>query len=80
MNFVDKVDDDVKNAVHDLFQYHEWTMGDIEKGANVRITLEAAYCAILHNVPPSPSRTRALNHIVDARMLANAAITHKGKY
>ena len=42
--------------------------------------LKAAAMEIMIHVPPSPSRTRALNHLIDARMLANAAITHKGKY
>jgi hypothetical protein len=74
------VDSDTRAQIHDLFQYHAWDDGMINQGSIVLNALEEAYAAIIANVPPSPTRTRALNAIVDARMLANAAITHKGKY
>lgn len=80
LNRVDHVDEAVRLKVHDLFQFHVWDDTMINSGSIVRSALEDAYNAVLHNVPPSPTRTRALNNIIDARMLANAAITHKGKY
>lgn len=72
--------EEVKQTVHDLFEFKSWDQVKISKGVIVRLKLEEAYCAIIDNAPPSPTRTRALNHIVDARMLANAAITHEGRF
>ncbi len=66
--------------VADVFTYHEWTDEQKDAGREVRESIGDAFLSIMKNVPPSPSRTRALNHLIDARMLANAAITHGGKY
>ena len=65
--------------VEDLFSYHKWDADKEYAGEEVRETLTNAYVAILAHVPPSPSRTRALNAVLDARMLANQAITFEGK-
>jgi hypothetical protein len=64
----------------DLFVYHPWTEEQIEKGNKVREALANAAKAIIENVPPSPDRTVALRKIREARMDANSAITHNGKY
>lgn len=70
---------DTLNGIDDLFRYHPWDIEKIDCGNAVRDALKGAYHAILANVPPSPSRTRALNCVTDARMLANAAITFDGE-
>ena len=62
-----------------LFTFQPWTEEQITRGQMVRDTLAIAFKAVVDNVPPSPTRTRALNGIIDARMLANAAITFEGK-
>lgn len=62
--------------VEDAFQYHPWGVRQAASGAQVREALVAAAKAVLRNVPRSPLRTRALNMLVDARMLVNMAITH----
>lgn len=61
--------------VTDAFEYHPWDDDQKTRGEIVRHNLAAAAEVILANVPRSPLRTRALNAIFDARMLANAAIT-----
>lgn len=66
-------------TVDDLFSYHSWNEQQQEQGRLVRNALADAYKSILGNVPPGPTRSRALNMLVDARMLANAAITFKGE-
>lgn len=71
---------EVDAAVEDLFEYHPWDAEQQSRGSDVRHALANAVKALIANVPPCPTRTRAINHIVDARMLANAAITFKGKY
>jgi hypothetical protein len=71
---------EVVKTVDDLFIYHPWAEEQIARGSAVRSALQDAYEMIIEVVPPCPTRTRALNCLTDARMLANAAITHKGKY
>lgn len=60
--------------------YQPWDASQIAAGAAVREALTIAAKAILQNVPRSPMRTRALNHLVDARMVANGAITFRGRF
>ena len=67
----------LKEQIDDLFTYHPWTPAQVASGVIVRNALAAAYLAVLENAPPCSTRTRALNMIVDARMLANAAITFR---
>jgi hypothetical protein len=76
----EEVDDNVMACVKDLFTYHSWTPVEADAGAQIREAAEALYIAILSNIPPCPTRTRALNAVVDTRMLANAAITFQGRY
>lgn len=64
----------------DCFTYHAWTQEQIERGAEVRNALVYAYKTIIQNVPTSPDRSVALRKIREARMDANSAITHNGKY
>lgn len=68
------------NNVDDVFRYHQWDPGQQDAGNQVRDALIAAAKVILRTVPESPSRTRALNHLIDARMVANAAITFGGRF
>jgi hypothetical protein len=75
---VEVCDEKVLAEVERLFNYQRWDEDQISAGANVRNSLSAAYRMVLNYVPPSPTRTRALNAILDARMLANQAITFKG--
>ena len=72
--------EEVGIEIENLFQYHPWDDAKVNRGKIVKDALIAAYKAIIENVPPCPTRTRALNKIVDARMDANAAITHEGRY
>lgn len=69
------VDEDIKQ----LMTYAPWNEGQIKNGEAVRDALSTAYKAILQNVPSCPTRTRALNMLTDARMLANQAITFNGE-
>lgn len=71
---------DVHAAIGDLFEYHPWDKDQVYRGEVVRNALASAYRTIIDNVPPCPTRTRAMNMLLDARMLANAAITFEGKY
>lgn len=74
------VNESIRDEIEDLFAYHPWDDEQKIKGAEVREILATAYEVIIDTVPPCPTRTRALNMLVDCRMLANAAITHKGRY
>lgn len=71
--------DELEFLANDLFTFKDWTLEQIEKGAEVKNALKEAYKLIIKNVPSSPTRTRALNALLDARMLANAAITFGGQ-
>lgn len=63
--------------VEDAFNYHPWTPEQTARGQEIRASLVAACRVILRTVPRCLLRTRALNQLFDARMLANAAITHE---
>jgi hypothetical protein len=73
------VDEAVLATIDSIFTFQPWSPEQIAKGKLVRNSLAAAYESVISNVPASPTRTRALNAIIDARMLANAAITFKGE-
>jgi len=66
--------------VEDVFRYQPWNEDQQTRGKAVTEALIDAAKTILRNVPECPTRTRALNNLIDARMLANAAITHDGRY
>jgi hypothetical protein len=67
-------------AIDDAFNYHPWTSEQEAKGVEVRLALATAVKVIVANVPPGPDRTTAIRKIREARMDANSAITHGGKY
>jgi hypothetical protein len=71
---------EVEAAIDDAFEYHAWTPDQVENGKNVRKALADAVKVIVANVPPGPDRTVAIRKIREARMDANSAITHGGRY
>ena len=66
--------------VERAFTYQPWNEDQTRRGREVTAALIEAAKTILRNVPECPTRTRALNNLVDARMIANAAITHDGLF
>ncbi len=75
-----EVTPEVSAAIDDAFLYHPWSVEQIEQGAKVREALASAVKVIVANVPAGPDRTVAIRKIREARMDANSAITHGGKY
>ena len=71
---------EVESAIEDAFEYHKWDDAKVKQGAAVREALANAVKAIVQNVPPGPDRTVAIRKCREARMDANSAITHGGKY
>lgn len=71
-------DAELEVLTNDLFTFKPWNDEKIAKGGEVKDALKEAYKLIIKNVPSCPTRTRALNCLIDARMLANAAITFDG--
>ena len=71
---------DVVDAVTRRFTYKMWTPLQIAQGKEVTEAFIQAALVVMKNVPPSPTRTRVLNELEMARMLANAAITHDGAF
>lgn len=71
---------EVAAAIDDAFEYHKWDEAQIAAGARVRTALAEAVKTIVRDVPPGPDRTVAIRKIREARMDANSAITHGGKY
>lgn len=71
---------EVDKAIDDAFEYHPWTEEQTARGVAVREALAVAVKVIVANVPPGPDRTVAIRKIREARMDANSAITHGGKY
>lgn len=71
---------EVAAAVDDAFTYHPWTDEQMTAGIAIREILATAAKVIIANAPPSPDRSAAIRKIREARMDANSAITHAGKY
>ncbi len=71
---------DVEQSILDAFEYHPWTPEMTAHGKAVREALANAVMVIVQHVPPSPDRSAAIRKIREARMDANSAITHGGKY
>jgi len=71
---------EVTAAVDDAFEYHQWTPEQIQAGKKIRTALADAVRAIIAGAPPSPDRSAAIRKCREARMDANSAITHNGKY
>lgn len=75
-----EVNAEVREAIADAFTYHDWTVAMIEAGDHVRKALAEAVAVIVANAPPCPDRSSAIRRLREARMDANSAITHAGKY
>ena len=71
---------EVRDQIADMFLYHPWNAEKVKKGDKVRQILAEAVAVIIDNVPPCPDRSSAIRMIRQARMEANSAITHDGKY
>lgn len=71
---------EVDAQIDDAFEYHKWTPEQIEAGSSIRKALADAVKAIVAGAPPSADRSAAIRKIREARMDANSAITHNGKY
>jgi hypothetical protein len=71
---------DVEAAIDDAFEYHKWSDQQVEAGQIIRTTLASAVKAIIAGAPPSPDRSAAIRKCREARMDANSAITHGGRY
>lgn len=60
--------------VHEAFRYHSPQGTQPIRFENISAAAEALARVILENAPRCPDRTRSLNAVRDARMLANAAV------
>jgi hypothetical protein len=74
------VTDEVSAAVDDAFEYHKWTVEQVQAGKLIRQALATAVKAIIAGAPPGPDRTVAIRKVREARMDANSAISHNGRY
>lgn len=63
-----------------MFEHHKWNEEQILAGVAIRGALALAVQTIIENAPPSPDRCAAIRKCREARMDANSAITHGGKY
>ncbi len=80
LNRATELNQEVTDGVRGMFEYHAWDEDQVGRGALVRNALMEAVRVIIATVPPCPDRTVAIRKIREARMDANSAITHSGKY
>jgi DNA-binding IclR family transcriptional regulator len=71
---------EVAKLIDDMFDYHPWAPEQTAAGVEVRQALAQAVAVIVAHVPPSPDRSTAIRKLREARMDANSAITHRGRY
>lgn len=76
----DELTPEVAAAIDDAFEYHNWDEAQRDAGKLVRQALATAVKILVQYVPPCPDRTTAIRKLREARMDANSAITHKGRY
>lgn len=68
------------DEVRDIMDYHKWSDEQIKTGQAIREAIGVALKVIINTVPPCPDRSVAIRKLREARMDANSAITHNGKY
>jgi len=71
---------EAEKEIDDAFEYHEWNAEQKAAGTRIRQALADAVKAIIAGAPPCPDRSAAIRKLREARMDANSAITHNGKY
>lgn len=71
---------EIEASIDDAMEYHKWTPDQVQGGTRIRAAIGDAIKAIVANAPPSPDRSAAIRKLREARMDANSAITHGGKY
>jgi hypothetical protein len=75
-----KMTPEVSAEIDKAFDYAPWNEDQRARGKWVKDALANAVKTIVEHVPPCPDRTTAIRKIREARMDANSAITHDGKY
>lgn len=80
LNYASELTPEIEAIIKERFTYKQWTPDQVAFGDAVTHGAIEWAKVIVKNVPPSPTRTRVINLIEEARMLANAAITYGGKF
>ena len=80
LNRAVEITPEIQEAIDDAFQYHPWKPDQVKAGEAVREAAKQLYRTVIQFVPSGPDRTVALRKIREARMDANSAITHGGRY
>ena len=71
---------EVKLEIQTAFTYLPWDDEQTARGVKIREALALAVEVIVANAPPCPDRSAAIRKIREARMDANSAISHRGRY
>lgn len=71
---------EIEAEIEQAFNYQKWTPEQEQAGVAIRTALANAVKAIVAGAPPSPDRSAAIRKVREARMDANSAITHAGRY
>lgn len=69
-----------EDNVEECFRFKPWTEEQQAAGKLVVDALIAAARVIIRNVPAGPDRSVAIRKLREARMDANSAITHEGRF
>lgn len=69
-----------EDNVAECFTFHPWNDQQIADGKLVVAALIEACKVIIRVVPAGPDRSTAIRKLREARMDANSAITHGGKF
>lgn len=70
----------IEAAIDQAFNDQPWSEEMVARGKRVREALATAVKVIVDCVPASPDRSAAIRKLREARMDANSAITHNGRY
>lgn len=70
--------DRAQEIIEELLTYHKPNAEQTEAYGEIATAAKDFMTTIIVQCPPGPARSRALNMVADARMVANASITHGG--
>lgn len=80
INKASKLTPALELEIEQMCDYLPWDEDKVARGLKIRKAVADLIKTIVENAPPCDDRAEAIRKIRSARMDANSAITHNGRY